>query len=448
MHKLLSFLPGLNPNPNPVPTAADWHATEPWVRFGMQTVVLMCGGLLLSSMLFSVSGAVVAGGTVSVDGDYKAIQHLEGGIVSKILVRNGDRVKTGQVLLRLDDTQSRASMDATSAKVAEYAIQEARLIAERDRKESFEPPLAVVLSQGENAKILEAQKALFETRRTAYLGQQKVLSQRLAQTDSDLAGGAIQLAAKIKERDLNQRELSTVRPLFEKGFVNQQRLGPLLREEVRIGGEIGNLKTEMVKLKSARIEVEERLAQTDKEYSQQAAEDLQKIQAQLAEQSEVKKASADRLSRSEVRSPVAGIIHAIAVHTEGGVVQPASTLMQIVPDGRELTVEAKILPKVIASVHPGQEATVRFSSFDAHSTPRLTGRVRKLSAAEITDNQGNTFFTVQIEVPPYELMKLDSGQHLIPGMPAEVFLATSDRSILSYFLKPLGDMMATAFRER
>ncbi len=444
--KLLSLLPGLNSQP--VPTATDWHATEPWVRYGMRTVLFMCGGLLLSSVLFSVSGAVVASGTVSVEGDYKAVQHLEGGIVAKILVRNGDRVKNGQVLVRLDDTQSRASMDAISNKVAEYAIQEARLIAERDRKDSFELPVSVTLSEGDNAKVFAAQKMLFETRRTAYLGQQKVLNQRLIQSESDHAGAVSQLSARIKERDLNERELATVRPLFEKGYVNQQRVGPLEREAVRIGGEMGNLKAELVKLKSARSEVEVRIAQADKEYSQQAAEDLQKVQAQLAEQTEGKKASADRFARSEIRAPVAGVVHAMAVHTEGGVVQPASTLLQIVPEGRELLIEAKITPQDVDSVRPGQDATVRFSSFDSHTTPRLTGRVRKVSAAEITDNQGKSYFTTQIEVPPSELMKLENGQHLIPGMPAEVFLETRERTILSYFLKPLGDMMATAFRER
>ena len=444
--KLLSLLPGLSTEPASKP--GDWHATEPWVDFGMRTVVLLCGGLLLSSLFFSVSGAVVAGGTVAVEGDYKAVQHLEGGIVSKILVHNGDRVKAGQVLVRLDDTQSRATMTSVSAKVADYSIQEARLIAERDRKESFDIPASVSVSEGENAKILAAQKALFETRHTSYLGQQKVMSQRLAQVESDLAGAISQLASRGKERELNERELSTVRPLFEKGFVNQQRIGPLEREAVRISGEMANLKAQIAKSKSARSEAEARLSQADKEYSQQAAEELQKIQAQLAEQNEVKKASADRLARSEARAPVAGLVHAMSIHTEGGVVQPGATLLQIVPEGRELVIEAKFTPQDIANVHAGQQATVRFSSFDSHTTPRLTGRVRKVSAAEITDNQGKSFFTAQIEVPPSELMKLDSGQHLMPGMPAEVYLATRERTILSYFLKPLGDMMARAFRER
>ena len=246
---------------------------------------------------------------------------------------------------------------------------------------------------------------------------------------------------------LNEKELTTVKPLFDKGFVNQQRIGPLERESVRLRGDISNIKAQISKLKSTRGEAEARLAQADKEYSQQAADELQKVQTGLAEQTEARKSISEKLSRTDVRAPVAGIVHALAVHTEGGVVAPGGTLLQIIPEDRKLLVEAKITPHDIDKVHPGQEATVRFSSFDSHSTPRLSGIVRTVSAAEIVDKEGKSYFTTEVEVPPAEMMKLDKGQHLIPGMPAEVYLATGSRSILSYFLKPLTDMLARTFRE-
>lgn len=447
--KLLSFL---NPATSPagVNTAtlnSDWHATEPWVRFGMRTVTYLCGGLLAGSLLFSVSGAVVTGGTVSVEGEYQTVQHLEGGIVQKIMVRNGDRVKAGDVLVHLDDTQARASMASTSSKFADYAIQEARLIAMRDRQDMFEPPASVDLTAPEAIKQLEAQKALFDARRSAYIGQQKVLNQRISQTDSEMSGATGQLETRNKELKLNEAELANVKPLFDKGFVNMQRIGPLERENVRIRGELINLKAQIAKLKSARTEAEARLAQADKEYSQQAAEELQKVQAALAEQTETRKAIQDRLTRTNIRAPASGIVHAIAVHTEGGVVSPGSTLLQIIPEDRKLVIEAKIAPHDIDKVRSGQEATVRFSSFDSHTTPRLTGIVKSVSAAEIVDKDGKSFFTTQVEVPPSELAKLETGHRLVPGMPAEVYLATQSRSILSYFLKPLTDMLARTFRE-
>ncbi len=441
--KVSSLLKVFSP---PAAAQSDWHSTEPWVAYGMKVVAVLCLSLFLMSFL-PVSGAVVTTGTVTIEGDYQAVQHLEGGIVSKILVKNGDRVKEGDVLVHLDNTQSLASMSSTSSKVADHAIQEARLIAERDRKESFEAPEGIDLSIPENAALLAAQKALFDTRRLTYLGQQKVLAQKLSQAESDLKGIAAQMQARKKERDLNAKELATVMPLFEKGYVNQQRLGPLQREAARLDGEIGNLKSETSKLKSARTEVEARLAQADKEYSQQAAEDLQKVQAILAEQRETKKAVSDKLARTEVRAPVDGIVHALTIHTQGGVLPPGGTIAQIIPIGKQLLVEARVAPQDIDSVHIAQVASVRFSAFDSHTTPRLEGRVRKVSAAELADKDGKAYFTAQVEVTPAELKKLDSSQQLIPGMPAEIYLETRSRTILSYFMKPLTDMMARAFRE-
>lgn len=425
---------------------ADWHATDPWVAYGMRVVMLLGAGLLLMSLM-PISGAVVTAGSVTVEGDYQAVQHLEGGIVANIHVRNGDRVTAGDVIVSLDNTQPMASMSANANKVVDHATQEARLIAERDRKETFEPPKDIDFSVPENSALLAAQKALFVTRRDSYLGQLKVLRQRLIQAESELTGLASQFQARKKERDLNAKELATVMPLFEKGYVNQQRIGPLQREAARLDGEIGNLQSEMTKLKSARLETEARLAQADKEYSQSAAEELQKVQTALAEERQAKKAVSDKLARTEVRAPVTGVVHALGVHTVGGVVPPGGLIAQIIPVDNQLLVEARIPPQDIDNVHISQTASVRFSAFDSHTTPRLSGHVRKVSAAEIADKEGKTYFTAQIEVSLEELQKLDKGLRLIPGMPAEVYLETKSRTILSYLTKPLTDMMARAFRE-
>lgn len=441
--KLTSFVKSLMP----AAAEGDWHATDPWVDYGMRVVVVFCGGLLLVS-LAPISGAVVTSGTVIIEGDYKAVQHLEGGIVSKILVKNGDVVKEGDPLVRLEDTQARASLTATSGKVSEDRIQEARLLAERDRKPAFAPPDGVDISTPDNAKILAAQQALFDARRTAYLGQQTVATEKIAQVASDIKSNESQLVARKKEYGLNGKELAMVMPLYDQGYVNQQRIGPLQREAARLEGEINALKSDTNKLKASRAEMEARLAQTDKEYTQQAAEDLQKVQAALSEQTESQKALTDKVARTIIRAPVGGTVHAIAVHTEGGVIPPGGTVLQIVPRSNLLTVQARVTPRDIDKIHIGQTATVRFSSFDAHTTPRLQGEVLAVSAAEIIDKEGKSYFTADIEVPPSEASKLDPAQHLLPGMPAEIYLETHSRMILSYFLKPLTDMMARSFRER
>lgn len=428
-------------------TASGWHSTEPWVAFGMRVVMLLFI-MIAGAAMMPISGAVVATGTVSVEGEYKAVQHLEGGLVAEILVRNGDVVNEGDLLVRLDATQTHAAMAAVSAKYWDHAIQQARLIAERDRKDSFALPADLDASTPAIATTFAAQQLLFETRRAAYLGQLKMLNQRLTQVESDLKGSEEQLKARLRERELNAKELATVMPLFEKGFVNQQRVGPLQREEARLDGEIGNLKAEMQKLKAARAEAEARLSQADKEYSQQAAGELEKIQGLLAEERESLKAAKDKAARSEIRAPVAGVVHALAVHTVGGVVPPGGAVMQIVPTGSELIVTAKYQPRDADNVHEGQPAAVRFQAFDSHTTPRLEGKVRRVSAAELTDKDGRPFFNASVEIPAAQVARLGAGHHLLPGMPAEVYLELPARTVLSYFMKPFTDMMARAFRER
>lgn len=430
------------------PTAApDWHATEPWVAYGMKVVLLLFVGLALAALL-PINGAVVANGTVSVEGEYKAIQHLEGGIVSKIFVSNGDEVTANQLLVQLDGTQYKATLQAVTGKVMDHAIQEARLVAERDRKETFSLPEGLDANDPAVSSIYAAQQTLFDTRRAAYLGQIKMLHQRQTQTENELNGIESERAARKRERELNAKELETVMPLFEKGYVNQQRIGPLQREQARLEGEVGNLNSQVAKLKSARAEAEARLSQVDKEYSQQAAGDLEKVQAQLSEERETLKAAADKLARTDIRAPVSGIVHALAVHTEGGVVPPGGALLQIVPTGRELVVSAHFQPRDVDKVHLSQPAAVRFQAFDSHTTPQLEGKVRRVSAAELTDKDGRAYFTAEVEVPANELARLGVNHRLVPGMPAEVYLETPARTILSYFMKPFTDMMARAFRER
>lgn len=427
--------------------STDWHSTEPWVSFGMKVVALLFIALGAAALL-PINGAVVSSGTVSIEGEYKSVQHLEGGIVAEILVRNGDKVKAGDILVRLDNTQALATLTAMSAKVADHSIQEARLIAERDRQESFALPEGIDGNNPAIAATFAAQKLLFETRRAAYLGQLKMLKQRLSQTESELKGTSSQLDARIKERKLNAKELATVMPLFEKGYVNQQRIGPLQREEARLDGEIGNLQSAMQKLTAARSEAEARLSQADKEYSQQAADDLEKVQGLLAEERETLKSASDRSERTLIRAPVGGVVHALAVNTVGGVIQPGGAVAQIVPIGNELVVAARYQPRDADNVHIGQTAAVRFMAFDSHTTPRLQGKVRRVSAAELTDKDGHTYFKAEIEVPASEVGKLGAEHRLVPGMPAEVYLELPARTVLSYFLKPFTDMMARAFRER
>ena len=426
-----------------------WHATDHWITIGNRTEYWLLGGMIVFSAAIPISGAVIATGTVTVESNYKTVQHLDGGIVAKILVRNGDRVAQSDVLVRLDDTAARTNLAVVRGRVNDQLVQQARLEAERYRKPQMTLPSEVLASAADPAlaKIIGTQKSLFDARRAAHLGEVSVLQQRLAQLQAERGGIELQLATRTREFDITTQELAGVKPLYEKGFANQQRYGGLQRDAARLEGEVGRLKSDHLRTLGALSEAELKILQSDKDYTQAVVDELKKVQATLAEQEESRTALTDKLERTEIKSPRAGRVHALAVHTEGGVIQPASTILQIIPEGEKLIVESQLQPQDIDKVYKGQIASIRFSAFNAKSTPKLDGKVTNISAAQITDNQNKSYFTAQIEISLEELKKLGAGHELKPGMPAEVYIETSSRSILSYFLKPLGDIMSRTFRE-
>ncbi len=429
------------------PAQTDWQASSPWVSFGNRTVYGLLGGTILFMALVSISGAVVAQGTVGVEGNYKTVQNLEGGVVAKILVQNGDRVKKDDPLVILSAGDAQSNLAVTTGRVTDLMIQEARLEAERDNQGSFSLPAGLKASDGAVEKIFMSQQALFKARRASHLGELSVLGQRLQQVKGEFAANEAQTSSMQRQRDITAKELGNVTPLFERGFVNQQRLTSLQRESARIDGEMGRLSADLAKAKSAVSETELRLAQVNKDYTSQVTDELRKVQAGLAEQRETMTGLTTKVARSEVRAPHDGRVHALAVHTIGGVIQPGAAILQIIPENEPMVVDAQLQPNAIDKVHEGQMAAVRFPAFNSKTTPRLEGTVINVSPAQVTDSQGRTFFTVQVRIAQSELIRLGSGHTLLPGMPAEVYIETSDRSMLSYLTKPLVDAMFSAFRE-
>jgi HlyD family secretion protein len=428
---------------------SDWRTTEPWVSLGLRSVLYLVGGLLIWSVLFSISGAVVAPGTVTVEGNYKTVQHRDGGIVERIVVRNGERVVEGQLLMRLDATTARAELGVNTARLIDSLIQAARFEAERDGRDVLELPqaLARVQVHEQTTRSMATQRALFDARRTARRGEQAVLAQRVDQLGNDLKSLKAQLASRRKETELNAREVANITPLYEKGLVSQLRMSPLQRETARLEGEVGRLEAEMARALNGIAEAELRLAQSDKDFLQGVVDELRKTQAATSELEETRKTLKDRLARIEVKAPYSGRVHGLAVHTEGGVVAAGATLMQIIPEDERLLVEAQLNPADIDKVREGLPAGVRFSAFDARRTPRLEGTVARVSPAQSIDPQGRSFFTAQIQLPASEIARLGKTHTLVPGMPAEIFIETSSRNLLSYFLKPLTDVLGRTFRE-
>ena len=428
----------------------SWPSTEPWIAYGK----MVLGALGITTLLFgfvSISGAIVASGIVTVESNTKTVQHLEGGIVGKILVKNGDLVKEGDVLVRLDDTQLRANLGVSRGRTLDALTQQLRLEAERDAKPSFTLPATLLQNQTDPQlmRMFEAQQTLFVARRIGRQGEQGVLKQRVEQLKNDLGGLEQQLESRQREYEFVSRELKGVLPLYEKGFINQARLSPLQRDDARLKGEVGRLRTDVEKALSAMLEANLKLAQSDKEFQAQVADELRKAVSQFTEASENLTAIEDKLIRADIRAPRNGRINGLAVTTEGGVIQAGSPILQVVPDDEKLIIEAKLQPQDIDKVRGGQSAAVKFPAFNAKTTPRLEGIVTTVSPATLKDQdqQNKPYYQVQIELSADELAKLGREHKLIPGMPAEVYIETTSRSILSYIVKPIADLVSHLGRD-
>ncbi|MBL8566706.1 MAG: HlyD family type I secretion periplasmic adaptor subunit [Hyphomicrobiaceae bacterium] len=412
----------------------------------MRTVAGLVLGLAAWLLLASISGAVMAPGKVTVESSYQTVQHLDGGIVAEIRVRNGDQVRAGDVLLRLDGTRASADLAIARSRVRELSIQEARLEAERDRREAFARPSGLDDDE-ETSRIQAAQKTLFAARRTGHLGERALLVERRGQLEGEVRGIEAQLSSSRKQADLVVRELTALRPLYEKGFVNRQRMLPIEREAARLEGETGRLSSDLAKAQGAVMEVDLRIAQLEKTFTTEVVDELRKVQAQLAEARASERTYVDRLARIEIRAPRSGRVHALSLQTVGGVISPASPILQVIPEDERLIVTAEMKTQDVDKVRAGQVATIRFPALDSATTPRLEGSVIRVSPAELVDKSGRSYFSADVEIAARELARLSSGHMLLPGMPAEVYFETGSRSMLSYLVKPLADALSHAFRD-
>ncbi|MEL6375484.1 MAG: HlyD family type I secretion periplasmic adaptor subunit [Pseudomonadota bacterium] len=425
----------------------DWQSTTVWAAIGNRTLILSGAFMLLFAVAVTIKAAVIASGVITVQGNYRTVQHPDGGVVASILVKNGDAVRKGQVLITLDDTAARAELAVVQGRLDEFTVQLSRLMAERDDKATLTLPA----SMAANAKpaltrIIATQRALFDARRSSQSNERRVLVQRITQFQDELRGLEAQFKARTRESQLARRELETLRPLFKKGYASRQRVTAAEREAARLAGEVGRLRSDTARAAGAIAEARLRLAQAKKTITERIADELRAVQAQMSELEERRKALATRLRRTTITAPEAGFVHALAIHTVGGVIRPAASILQIIPRDKALIIEARVQPNDIDQVRKGQVTTVRLTALSARRTPRLSGTVLNVSPAQITDEAGS-YFAVQISLSEKEIARIGAGQRLVPGMPAEVFIESDDRSVLSYFLKPLTDAMFYAFRE-
>jgi membrane fusion protein, type I secretion system len=417
------------------------------IMFGVVTFGI--GGWAATSQL---SGAVIGQGVVVVDSSVKKVQHATGGIVGELRVREGDRVNAGDILIRLDETQTLANATIVTKSVDELLARQARLEAERDGADQVVFPKALLDrtkdSNSEASRAIAAETKLFDLRRQARTGQKAQLKERSAQLQEEIKGYLGQVDAKQKEVDLIHQELDGVRSLWQKNLVPIQRLTSLERDSARLEGERSQLGGMIAQSKGKIAEIELQIIQVDQDLRTEVGKDLIETRAKLSELSERKIAAVDQLNRIDIRAPQSGRVHELSVHTVGGVIAPGEQIMLIVPDADALAVDVKIMPRDIDQVYVGQAATMRFAAFDQKTTPEIEGQVSMLSP-DITQDQrtGKSYYTARVTLKSQELEKL-GGSKLVPGMPVDVFIKTTGRTALSYLMKPLQDQAERAFKER
>ncbi|UJW76039.1 HlyD family type I secretion periplasmic adaptor subunit [Rhizobium sp. SL42] len=411
----------------------------------MALLVLGFGGWAVTA---SLSGAVIGHGLVVVDGNVKKIQHREGGIVGEILVRNGARVDVGDLLVRMDDTITRANLAIVTKQIDQLTARRLRLVAERDGLGSVTVPMTISEARSvESQAYLQAEVALFSARRETLQSQQSQLRQQIGQIGQETDGLTVRLRAKEQELSWVEQELVRVRSLSGQQLIQFNRLAELERLKAQLDGERGQLIAEIARAGTRVTETELQILQLDQDRRTEIITELRDVDNKLAELEEQQVTAKDELKRIEIRAPQAGIVHELALHTVGGVVAPGETVMQIVPINDSLVVEARIQPADIDQVNPGQDAVLRFSAFNQRTTPEVFAKVETVAADLVTNPQtGEAWYSIRARISAQELAKLGP-LTLLSGMPVEVFIKTGQRTAMSYLLKPLADQLARAMVE-
>ena len=421
-----------------------------YMRLGGVTVVVLFGGLAGWAAMASISGAVIAPASVVVESNSRTVQHLDGGIIDQILVKDGDTVAAGDLLMRLDPTVPAANLAIVNHQLDELLAQQARLDAEREQRSDIVFPEELLKRRNTDPHAetaIRGQTALFNARRNALESQKAQLREQIRQIDDEITGLAAQRDAASDRIKLFDQELEGLTALSEKGLISISRVLSLKREAAQLEGERGNLIAQIAQAKMKQGETEIQILQFDRNRQADVNTELRDVQTKIAELEEKRIAAEDELKRLDIRAPRSGRIFDLAFHTIGGVVKAGEPILKIVPTDDYLVIEARVSARDIDQVHQGQTAAVRFPSFDERATPELLGTVREIAADLTQDKVRNSeYYKVQIKLDDGETAKLGD-KKLLPGMPADAFIQTVPRSPLSYLIKPLTDQMHRAFRE-
>ncbi|BCH07945.1 HlyD family type I secretion periplasmic adaptor subunit [Mesorhizobium sp. 131-3-5] len=418
-----------------------------------------CTGFAIMFLFFGAAGgwaalapldsAAVAPGVVKVAGDRKLIQHLEGGIIAELDAANGDIVKAGTVLIRLDDTQAKAQLYLIQNRIATREALAARLRAERDGKDviAFDP--ALLANPATAAKdAVAAQRDVFAAKHHNLTDEQEILNQRRRQTEEEITGLQRLIVTKDKQIDAIERETKDLETLLAKGLTTRERNLLLRRQQQEIEGDRATNIAAIARAKSAMAEIDMQILNLGTVRLNEAVDELSKVEAELFDLRQEERSARDVLARTDVVAPVDGIVMDLKVHTAGGVVKPGETLMTIVPLGQQLVVEAMVKPEDVETIAAGQPAHVSFPAFARYNLPPLDGVVEIVSADRMVEERsGAPYFAATVLIDRNELAKLE-GRKLLPGMSSEAMIRTGARTVLSYLAEPITQNFRRAMREK
>jgi len=417
---------------------------------GLTIALVLAGGLGGWASTAEISGALIAPGSIVVESNVKKVQHPTGGVVGEVRARDGDLVKAGDIVVRLDDTVTKASLAIVTKNLDGLWARAARLQAEQQGLDKIVFPKTLLdrADDPDVKAIIASESKLFEVRVNGRVGQKAQLRERITQLNEEIAGLAAQEKAKDQEIALVEKELSGVRDLYEKHLVQISRLTTLERDAARLNGERAQYIASRAQAKGKITETELQIIQVDKDMVSDVSKDLRETNDKIGEFVERKVTAEDQLRRVDIRAPQDCMVLQSTVHTVGGVITAGADIMIIVPQTDDLQVEAKVNPQDIDKLQIGQKTLLRLSAFNQRTTPELNGVVSRVSPDVTTEQRtGQSYYTIRVSMPPQEIARLGDVK-LIPGIPVEAFVQTGDRTLLSYLVKPLSDQLKRAFRER
>lgn len=421
-----------------------------YVLIGTASCALLVFGFGGWAATAKLSSAVVAGGTVVVASNVKSVQHSDGGIVGEIRVRDGDEVHAGDLLVRLDETLVAANRALLDGQIIAMEARLARLRAERDEVAEIAVPdeLASRMDEVLVKAATSAQRKVFDARRTTLAGQTDRLNERVKQLDQQIAGLVAQRDANGQELTLIGEELEVLQKLYDKGNTTRDRIVALQRNKARLDGERGDLESQIAVARGRINETQLEVLQLSTDRLEKTYDEITELEPELANLKERRIAADFQLTRMDIHSPSDGRVFELKVHTVGGVVQPAETIMQIVPEAEKLIIEARIAPTDVDQVTVGQVAQIVLSAFDHRTTPHLAAKVTLVSAEAVQDQQTRmTYYTVRVALDDGEIDRLPDGLTLLPGMPAEVYISTGGQTVVGYLMKPLSEQFRRVWRE-